>query len=203
MIVHRMAQGSAEWHHIRSGIPTASELGNLVTDKFAHRKGEMPVSYLALKLAEKWLGGPLPTTGSWATEQGKMLEEEAIPWIEFEEGISIDRVGFITNDRGTFGASPDGICGDVGFEIKSYQPVHHVKALLSGTVPEEHLPQIYGSMYATGFKSWRFVAYSRHFPKLLVTVQRDETIMAIIEEALAAFYARMDAAMARLKELNG
>ena len=53
-------QNSLEWLVARSGLPTASEFDNLISPKFEPRKGQMPESYLAQKLAERWIGGPLP-----------------------------------------------------------------------------------------------------------------------------------------------
>jgi len=202
MIRHNVGQGSVEWLTLRAGIPTASELGNLVTDKFEIRKGEMPKTYLAQKLAEKWTGGPLLSFGSWATEQGQLLEELAIPWLEFEHDISVERIGFLTNDENNFGASPDGLIGESGLEVKCLQPVNHVKALLAGKVPEEYLPQIHGGLYVTGFESWNFLAYNRGFPKLYLEVEKDDDIQVVISEALALFLAKFQSGWNRLLEIN-
>ena len=206
MIRHEVGQGSSEWLTLRSGIPTASELGNLITDKFAIRKGEMVQSYVAQKLAEKWIGGPLIGFGgggtAWAAEQGQLLETLAIPWLEFEYDLKVERVGFLTTDDNSFGASPDGIIGDEGLEVKCLQPINHVKALMGGVVPEEYLPQIHAGLFVTGFKSWRFLAYNRSFPALWLTVERDEQKLNVIAEALAAFRERFDLGWNRLVELN-
>jgi hypothetical protein len=55
----------------------------------------------------------------------------------------------------------------------------------------------------TGFKEWIFCSYRRGFPQLLLTVERDEKIQAVLKEALDGFLARFDKAWARLCELNG
>jgi hypothetical protein len=207
MKIHPAVQGTQAWLEARAGVPSASELGNLITDKFAIRKGEMVQTYLARKLAEKWTGGPLMGCESWATEQGQLLEELAIPWLEFEHDLTVQRVGFITNDEGTFGASPDGIIGgenrQVGLEIKCLQPIGHVKALLGGLVPEEYLPQIHGGMFATGFNSWNFLAFNRGFPPLWLTMERDDAKQEVIFDALTMFQERFETGWAKLIELNG
>ena len=53
MKIHDVAQKSADWMILRSGIPTASEFDELVTPEFEIRKGQKPASYLACKLAEE------------------------------------------------------------------------------------------------------------------------------------------------------
>lgn len=204
MKIHReYKQQSEAWMLARAGVATASEFDQLVTPKFELRKGQMPDSYLAAKLAERWLGGPLPGFTAFATEQGAILEEECIPWLEFEWSVPIDRVGFITTDDGRAGCSPDGLIGDIGVEIKCPQPQNHVKYLLKNVVPDDYLLQVHGSMYVTGLKQWRFVSYRRLMPPLVLTVERDEAVIAVIDEAVTLFVDRLDRAYERLVELNG
>lgn len=207
MIKHtEFQQASAEWAIARSGLhlaATASEFKNLVTPKFAIRTGEMPHSYLCAKISEWWQGGPLPGFGSWATEQGTILQDEALPWLELELNTSIERVGLCTTDDGLIGASPDGLIGETGLEIKCCEAPHHAKILLGGVVPDDYLAQIHGSLYVTGFSEWKFLAYRRGFPKLLLTVKRDEIIQEKLREALRAFLRQFEDAKARLIEING
>jgi hypothetical protein len=133
-----------------------------------------------------------------------MLEEEALPWLELELETAIDRVGFVTRDDGRVGCSPDGLVRNhFGVEIKCPQPTQHVKNLLNGAVPGEYLAQIYGGMYVTGLEEWKFLSYRRGFPKLLVTVKRDEEIMDRIHEALFNFLAEFDRAMKCIIDMNG
>ncbi|MBE3117479.1 MAG: hypothetical protein IMZ50_01820, partial [Candidatus Atribacteria bacterium] len=55
-----MPQGSIEWLAIRSKYPTASEFDQLVSPvKLKVREGKSIASYVATKLAEKWMGAPL------------------------------------------------------------------------------------------------------------------------------------------------
>src|SRR5438105_15750612 len=91
-------QGSLEWLAARAGIPTASEFDQLLTPAFEIRKGQMPATYLARKVAEKWLGGPLPGFSSLDMEFGKIRQEEALPWYELEFAETVQRVGLVTND---------------------------------------------------------------------------------------------------------
>ena len=233
-------QGSVQWLEARAGLVTASEAKQLLTDKLAIRKpgSEMPRTLLATKLAEKWLG-PLPSFGSWAAEQGNVLEQSAFDCFAFEHDARIEKIGFITKTRpcdtcggsgwnhkqigegcgsereacescagtGDFdvraGCSPDGMLPDYGVEIKSLQPVHHIKALLDGDLPEEFAAQVHFSMWVTGLTQWKFFAYSRRLPHLLITVLRDDGVQGTIQEAMDSFLDTFDLEWLRLCEKNG
>lgn len=203
MIKHDVQQGSVDWFILRAGIATASDFDQLLTPKFEIRTGQMPRSYLAAKVAEWWQDGPLPQFTSWDVEQGKILEDEAIPTYELEFGEKVERVGFITNDKKTAGCSPDGLLDGGGLEIKCLQPTHHVSCLLKGGLPDEFAAQVHGSMYITGLPWWKIYLYRRRFPCLLVTVFRDEEIQSRIAEALDAFLEKFEQAQNTLTRLNG
>jgi hypothetical protein len=167
----------------------------------------MPARLLATKLAERWLG-PLPSFGggtAWSAEQGNLLEQEALPFFTFEYGIRIERPGFITDDAGKCGCSPDGLIhdGTIGLEVKCLQPVHHCACVVNGTLPKDFFAQIHFSMHVTGFSEWKLFLYHRSLPKMLLTIPRDEEIQDTIAEAIELFHAKLDAGWSKLLELNG
>lgn len=205
MKIHAVQQQSLEWMLLRSGKPTASEFHNLLTPEFKVRTGQMPKTYLHKKLAEAWQGGPLVEFNSFDAEQGQFLETEAIPWFELEHNTTVERVGFITTDCGRIGCSPDGLLGDdCGIEIKCPAIHTHVSYLLNGgELPDEYAAQVHGSLYVTGFPSWRFLSYRRRLPPLLLEIERDEEIQDKIHDALSAFLADFDDGWKRLCDLNG
>lgn len=204
MKIHPAPQGTAEWEQARAGLPTASDFDQLVSATFEVRKGEMPTSYLNKKVAEYWLGGPLPGFTAFATEQGSVLETESIPFYEIEHDVTIQRTGLIIADDGLTGCSPDGLIGeDCGIEIKCPAAHTHVGYLLRGELPKEYGPQVHGGMFVTGRPRWVFFSYRRHFPSFRIVVERDEVIQEAIAEALALFLARFQSAKERMMELNG
>lgn len=219
MILHNeYAQHSVDWSLARSGIPTASEFDALVTPDFKIRTGEMPKSYLAKKVAEAWQGGPLASFNTFDMDIGAILEDEAKPWYALEFGQTIESVGFITTDDGRVGCSPDGLLtiaipkdGQLpdfreetgGIEIKCPAAHTHVSYVLKGELPKDYTAQVHGSMFVTGCKWWKFLSYRRHFPPLILTVERDEEIMEKLHVALEDFLACFDSAMKRLEEING
>ena len=205
MILHtEYEQGSVEWMLARAGIPTASEFDNLLTPAFKVRDGEMPETYLDAKIDEAWTGGPGVQFNTFDMDQGHILEQEAVPWYEFEFSEPIQRVAFATTDDGRIGCSPDGLIGDDGgIEIKCPQGKTHAGYLRRGGVPKKYLAQVHGAMFVTGRKWWKFLSYHRRYPPLLVLVERDEKIQEAIGEALEMFLANFDRAMAHLTDLNG
>jgi hypothetical protein len=219
MKIHDIEQGHIDWFKLRMGIPTASELSNLLTPEFELRKGEMPKSYVYSKVAEAWSGRPLISTGNWNTEQGQLLEDEAVPWYALEYDKQVKQVGFITTDDGRFGCSPDGLIAassgnyegaaihngagyDCGLEIKSPAAHTHVKYLVNGCLPKEYACQVMGSMFATGFEKWLFVSYRRGFPALVLEIYRDEKAMSMIRAAINQFHADFDRAMERISNIT-
>lgn len=197
-------QSSVEWMIARAGLVTASEFDQLVTPEFKPRTGQMPQTYLAKKVAERWQGGPLPGFNVLDMDLGHILEEEAIPWFELENNTAVRRVGLVTTDDGLVGCSPDGLIGeDSGIEIKCPLAQTHVGYLLAGELPKDYAAQVHGSMWVTGRTSWRFLSYRRHFPALLITVERDEEIQNKISDAMLPFLLKLETAMKRMEELNG
>jgi hypothetical protein len=204
-----VTQGTPEWHRLRRGVVTASEVDALITPEWRARTGEGVRTYLCQKLAER-LMAPEPADAedvggapSWAADQGHVLEEMALPWFEFETGLHVERVGFCLSDDGQIGCSPDGLIGeDSGIETKCPQPANQVRYLLAGGVPKQYHAQVHFSMLVTGRPSWWFVSYSRDLPKLAVRVDRDEGIQAKLREVVAAFLDQMDRELPRLLELS-
>jgi hypothetical protein len=164
----------------------------------------MPETYLHKKLAEWWVGGPLATLNVFDVEQGRILEEEAIPWYELEYSSTVNRVGLITTDDGKVGCSPDGLLGsDTGIEIKCPAIHTHIGYLLKGEIPKEYVHQVQGSLYVTQRPFWRFVSYRRKLPALVLTVIPDEDYQMALEEALELFLVKFEHGKERLIGLNG
>jgi hypothetical protein len=204
MKILNVIQGEEDWLESRMGIPTASEIDALVTPLWKPRTGEGVETYIDTKLAELWLGHPLQSFNGGAMEQGKIKEDEAIPWHEFTYGRSIQRVGFVTDDEGTCGCSPDGMFEDwTGIEIKCPQAHTHVGYLRKPGLPKAYAAQVQFSMFVTGSRQWEFLSYCRGFPAMRLTVPRNDEAMQVFAEVVPAFNERMARGWNQLCELNG
>jgi hypothetical protein len=198
-------QRSTEWRQHRAGVVTASGVDALITPEFRPRTGETPKTYLCRKIAERLIGcdyDGAQGTG-YAADQGTILENIAIPWFEFENSLSVQRVGFILSDDGRIGCSPDGLIGeDCGIEAKCPQPHTQVKYLSAGKLPPEYSAQVHFSMWVTGRPFWWFLSYSRYLPKLVVRVERDEKIIAKLAEVVLPFVAELDSQCQKIRALE-
>lgn len=196
-------QGSEEWKAARLGVVTASEIDALITPLWKVRTGEGPETYRCMKLCEKLLGYSPEDAGTFAMDQGSLVETLARPWYSFQYNVEVQTVGFCVSDDGKIGCSPDGLIGDdCGLEIKCPQPPRHLKYLMAGEIPPEYRAQVHFSMYVTGRPKWKFLSYSRQFPALVVNVERDPKIDAAIKCALDVFFESFDATYAKLKAMK-
>lgn len=210
MIVHDVIQGSAEWLQCRAGIPTASELNKLITPaKRQLSVGDGVQTYIAEKVAERWLGRPLESFSGGVMEQGQVREADALAWLEKEMRCDLTRP-FLTTDDGTFGCSPDAITHDgefiVGFEVKAPQPPQHVRWLLEcepGCCPRDHFLQCQGAIYVTDSMGWHFISWCPPFPTLKVCVPRDEKVQDLIRIAVTNVTTEIEKKYAELCDRNG
>lgn len=79
---------------------------------------------------------------------------------------------------------------DCGIEIKCPAPHTHVKYLSEGVIPKEYRAQVYGSMFATGFKKWVFMSYCRGFPPLILEAVYDLKLHNQIGLAVDEFHSQ-------------
>lgn len=181
-------QGSAEWHLLRLGIPTASGGSRIMTPK-RQEYSAAAKGYIAELMAETMLGQPL----DWATTdfmvRGTEMEAEARDWYELTRGVEVRQTGFLLAYDGSEGVSPDGLVGDEGgVEIKCYGARHHMEHLLGldeGAVD----PQVQASMRITGRKWWDVVAYNPKLPSRIHRVYRDEGYLAKLDACMIQFKA--------------
>ena len=96
--------------------------------------------YACVLIAERILQQKIEFYNSPAMERGLIVEAEAADWYEFDHDVTVQRIGFITDDEHTMGCSPDRLVGDDGLlEIKAPLPQTQVGYWISGEV-ERTLP---------------------------------------------------------------
>lgn len=182
MIIHRMQQGTPEWHHIRAGKITGSVAATLCVDG----KGKYGLGAGAITAAEKIAmeritGAPMATTGfkSSSMSRGNEFETVARRKYELYKFVKVDQVGFIESDCGTYGCSPDGLIGDDGMcEIKSFTlPDLHFDLL--NNRPSKHIDmhQIKFGLFTAKRKWLDFVSWYPEYtpmPLIIRTFYADE-----------------------------
>lgn len=171
-------QRSPEWYAARRGIPTASEFGSII----------QPVKMGYAAAADEYINRlidevmrPEATgsfTGNRHTERGCALEPEAREVYAFERDVVLRQCGFILNDNGLIGCSPDSLIlsadpatngqWEGGLEVKCPDGPTHLKWLRAGKIPAEHMPQVHGSLIVTRLPWWDFMSYCPPYPPLIV-----------------------------------
>lgn len=188
MKVHDCIQGTTEWLALRAGIPTASNFDKIVTPKgTASKQAE---KYLFLLLAERLMGHPVEERGySHWMDRGSEEEVRAVSFYEFQRDIETVKVGFITNDAGTIGASPDRRVGERGLlEIKVPSESIHIGYLLeSGSSYEEYRIQVQGQLWIAEADWCDVLSWHPELPPALVRIERDEGCIKLLNAAVTAF----------------
>ncbi|KKK81325.1 hypothetical protein LCGC14_1813870, partial [marine sediment metagenome] len=114
----------------------------------------------------------------------------AIAYYVLEREVQVTRVGFVTNDAGTIGGSPDGLVGDDGgLEIKCPGASGHVQGLLGRYT--QHIPQIQGLMWLTGRRWWDLLFYNPVMSSGIIRFERDEKYISGMAAALDDFVAKL------------
>ncbi len=193
-------QYSPEWWKARCGVPTASEFHRIVTPagwKFATGATTYALELIAQRYDYNY--GMHEGYVSAAMRNGTVMEPEARRYYEFELGVKVQQVGFVISDCGRWGCSPDSLVGDDGgLELKHPTAATHIKWLLAGGVPPEHLAQCHGCLLVTKRKWWDFASYYPGLPPLIVRVVPDGKTVALAD-ALEKFWLMLTDMRARVE----
>lgn len=188
MIVHDVVQGSPEWLKVRLGMPTTSRFDKIITAVQAEYAKRAAPGYRNELLAERILGRPVSDwRGNEWTTRGTDLEAEAVRYYEFHTDREVETVGFVTDDDGRYGCSPDrSVVGEPGgVEIKCYGAIHHIACLL-GEDPVTR-QQAQGQIWVMEWDYVDQLAYNRAFPPVLIRTHRDDKFIAALDEAMDRF----------------
>jgi len=201
VIVYRdIEQRSPEWFALHVGKPSAGSMNKIITStgKASSQRHE----YLHRLAGERVLGtveqNGLNTV--W-TRRGTELEPEARSVYAMENEVEVEEVGFITDDQGRYGCSPDGlILPNKGLEIKCPSLSVFVGYVLGGKLPTEYKVQVQASLFITGFEQWDFFAYYPDMKPFQLTVEPDLKFHEILREELERFCDDLDRVEKELRE---
>lgn len=199
MIVHDVTQGSTEWLALRSGIPTASCFDRIITPK--GRPSSQLERYMHSLLAERIMGHPVTEYVSTWMQRGSESEAGAVAYYEGITERDTALVGFVTNDSGTIGASPDRLVGDDGLlEIKVPREHTHVSYLLTKSVDAEYYPQVQGQLWIAERRWLDIMSYHPEMPPALIRVERDEAFIRMLASAVGEFSVALEALADQARE---
>jgi hypothetical protein len=182
-----VVQGSAEWHDLRLGMPTASEFHKIVTPggKLSAQARKYAVRIVTEKLLRRSLDS---LEGLEWVERGKATEPEAVRLYEFLQETTLLPGGYCTSDDGRMGASPDRFVSDGKgiVEVKCPSPAVHVMYLVDGP-GDDYRPQVQGQLMITGLEYVDFFSYSPEMPPVKIRIEPDFAYLRILRPALTAF----------------
>src|SRR5438105_10515627 len=107
---HDVAQYSEEYDCLRLGIPTSSHFHKIITPQ--GKPSKQWREYACILIAERILQQNIEFYNSPAMERGLIVEAEAADWYELDHDITVQKIGFISDDGPTVGCSPDRLVAD-------------------------------------------------------------------------------------------
>jgi hypothetical protein len=198
---HDVAQYSDEYDRLRLGIPTSSNFHKIITPQ--GKPSKQWREYACVLIAERILQQKIEFYNSPAMERGLIVEADAVDWYEFDQDVTTQRVGFITDDNHTLGCSPDRLVGAGGLlEIKAPLPHTQVDYWISGEISERFRPQLQGQLYISQ-RSWvDIVCWHDVLPRLIMRVEPDEKYIEALDRELLIFNYFIDRVMDKIRATN-
>lgn len=200
-------QGSPEWFAKRRGKLTASRLADAIA-KTKSGWGASRPNLIGELIAERLTGVSAEKYTNGAMQWGTATEPEARAAYEFRADQEVLQVGFVDHPTiPMFGASPDGLVGDVGLvEIKAPLTSTHIETLLGQSVPGKYVTQMTAQMMCTGRKWCDFVSYDPRLPESMrLFVKRierpDDKVIVELEAQIVEFLREIDAKIEALTTL--
>lgn len=197
IIIENLMQGSAEWHRIKAGVISASQVDKLLTPTLKLSAQRRSLIYKIV--AERILSEPVESFGgNFWTERALALEGEARDYFALQTGLNPRAVGFIFRDETrTCGCSPDWFMDVAGLELKCPKAETHVGYLLDGGAVK-YSPQIQFSLWVTGLPSWWFLSYYPGLPPVLMQIAPEDEWQAAFDETIPSVLKEIEEAMMRI-----
>ena len=199
-------QRTPEWFAERLGKITASRIADVVGKTKSGSYGAARKNYMAELLCQRLAGQQEEKFTSAAMQHGTDTEPAARAMYILETGTDVTETGFIPHPTiAMSGASPDGLAGEDGLiEIKCPNTATHLEFLQSRKPKHEYLLQMQWQMACTGRQWCDFISYDDRLPEKLayrcIRIQRDDTLVAELEEEAIKFLTELDETVRQLKE---
>lgn len=211
MIIKDIIQGSDEWHQLRLGKITASNISNVLA---VGRNGNESLTRTKYKndlirerLTHKYVEGYTNA----AMERGSALEPLARASYEVKFNVFVDQVAFVDHPFiSQAGCSPDGLIGDKGLlEIKVPNPSNHIASFLDDgrELRQKYYAQVQWQMSCMPEREWvDLVSFDPDLDAdlqlFIIKIPRDDEFIKMAEEAVIAFNDEITTTILKLKEIK-
>lgn len=184
--VHNCEQGSAEWHELRRGKITASNLKLIMTPTLKVANNDKARAY-AFDLAAQRISGFSDASDYQSDDMMRGHIDEVRARMLYHEHVApVETCGLMVRTVGgvELAYSPDGLVGDSGLiEIKSRRQKYHVQTIAAGEVPPEHWLQVQGGLLISGREWIDYISYCGGLPMGIIRTHPDKATHAAIIEA--------------------
>lgn len=205
-IYEDVVQGSDQWHNLRCGILTASEMSLILTPTLKLADNEKTRSHFYDLMAQRITRYVEPQYISDDMLRGK--EEEFYAREEYIQrtGNEVATIGFMELRSGItsrLGYSPDGLVGDEGLiECKSRRNRFQVETFLTNEIPFSWYVQMQTGLFISGRDWCDYVSYSGGMPTYIQRVYPETKYQEAIEQAWHTFENKMQDMMEKYNELT-
>ena len=201
MLIVDCEQRGEQWFNERLGKPSASNFKKILSP--TGKKSEQRTKYMYELVDNLITGKTREKYQSAAMKEGSDREEESRTLYELMYGVSVLQVGLVYPDeRKQYLCSPDGLIleHEKGLEMKNVDPEMQIETLLANKMPTIHIPQVQGSMFITGYKTWDFLSYCPGYKPFIVEIKRDDDYITKLEAELNSFNEELLQIVERLKQ---
>jgi len=201
-------QGTDAWKQLRLGKITASRINDLMA-KTKSGWSTSRENYMYELALERLTGVPTESFTSEAMRHGTENEPLARSAYEVKMGQFVSQVPFVNHFAvKNSGCSPDGMIDDGKgiIEIKCPMTKNHIKWILDGVPPKEHINQMMWQMAVTGRYYCDFISFDPRLPDdlqlFVVRLHRDDEYIEKLTDEVAKFEEEVTNLVTKLKGLK-
>lgn len=200
-------QISSEWFQLHVGRVTGSKAETILNFNKSGKESSARETLRWTKAAEILTQIAVQQNYvSFEMKEGLINEPAARSDYSLEEGVLVEKVGFvIAHDR--LGCSPDGLVNDDGIVgFKCPKASTHLRWMLDGVIPEEHVPQARLELACMPERKWfDFRSFVPDLPKryrgFTIRLMREDAQIPEMIAAVDQFNTEVDAMIARLEDI--
>lgn len=203
-----IVQGTPEWHQIRLGKISASRINDMLA-KTKSGWSATRENYKYDLAVERLTGQKTESFSSPAMQWGTENEPLARGAYTVAKNVFVTEIAWANHfSVKNSGCSPDGLVDDGKglIEIKCPMTKTHIKWMIDGVPPKEHINQMMWQMAVTGRHYCDFVSFDPRLPDdlqlFVVRLNRDDEYIEMLTDEVAKFEEEVTMLVTKLKGIK-